>query len=134
MVALPKKQKKKTPKQLKDILWNHCKRIIRARHIDTNGNWHCYTCGHLIDEPTKAQTGHFIASSICGAFLRYDLRNLRVQCYRCNINLSGNGAMFYRNMVQEVGQEAVDQLFIDKNKIVKASDHILQLIVEYEKL
>lgn len=134
MAKLPTKPKKKTPKQLKDILWGHCKRLIRAQYIDKDGNWHCYTCGHLIDEPQNAQTGHFIASSICGAFLRYDLRNLRVQCYRCNINLSGNGAMFYRNMVQEVGQEAVDQLFIDKNKIVKASDHILQLIVEYEKL
>lgn len=124
--------KKPSTKKLKEILWNHCKRITRARYIDKDGNWHCYTCGRLIDDPAKAHTGHFIASSVCGAFLRYDLRNLRVQDYYCNINLGGNGAQFYKNMVQEVGQACVDQLFIDKEKIVKATDHILQLISEYE--
>lgn len=67
-------------------------------------------------------------------FLRYDLRNLRVQCYFCNINCGGNGSAYYRNMVEEVGQQSVDQLFIDKNKIVKSTDHNLQLMIEYEKL
>lgn len=134
MSSLPKKVKKKTPSQLKKIVWEHCKRITRARYVDSNGNWHCYTCGRLIDEPSKAHTGHFIASSVCGAFLRYDLRNLRIQDYYCNINLGGNGSQFYKNLVEEMGQEHVDQLFVDKNKIVKATDHIVYLINEYEKL
>jgi hypothetical protein len=34
--------------------------------------------------------GHYISSSVCSAELRYSLDNLRPQCYRCNIHLSGN--------------------------------------------
>ncbi len=134
MAQLKIKVNKKTPAQLKKQLWEHCKRITRARYMNKNGTWNCYTCGRLIDEPAKAQTGHMIPSSTCGAFLRYDLRNLRIQDYYCNINLGGNGSAYYRAMVDEVGQEAVDQLFKDKEKTVKATDHIIQLLAEYEKL
>lgn len=126
--------KKKTLSQLNKILWEHCKRIVRKKYQKPDGTWNCYTCGRLIDEPAKAQTGHFIASGTCGYFLRYDLRNLRIQDYYCNINLGGNGSVFYRNMVEEVGQEAVDQLFADKNKVVKGYDHALKLLAEYEKI
>lgn len=134
MAPLPKKVKKKTPAQLKKILWELCKRITRARYIKKDGTWNCYTCGRAIIEPSAAHTGHFIPSGACGAFLRYDLRNLRVQCYGCNINGGGMGAMYYKKLVEEMGQSHVDQIFIDKNKIVKTTDHVLLLISEYEKL
>jgi hypothetical protein len=39
---------------------------------------------------SNAHTGHFIPSSICSAALRYDLSNLRPQCFACNIHRSGN--------------------------------------------
>lgn len=133
-MKLPIKPKKKTPAQLKKILWEHCKRIVRARYVNKDGTWNCYTCGRPILEPNNAHTGHFIPSGACGAFLRYDLRNLRIQDYYCNINLGGNGSSYYKHLVEEVGQEEVDQLFKDKNKTVKASDHILQLISDYEKM
>lgn len=121
-------------RKIQDILWEHCKRIIRAIYIKDDGTWDCFTCIRRIDEPAKAQTGHFIPSGSCGAFLRYDLRNLRIQCYNCNINLGGNGAVFYKNLVEEKGQEYVDQLFKDKQKTVKALDHYVKLVSEYEKM
>lgn len=126
--------RKQTPKQIKTKLWEECKRIVRATYIKKNGTWDCFTCGRLIDEPHKAQTGHFIASGACGAYLRYDLRNLRIQCYFCNINCGGAGALFYKNLVAEKGQEYVDQIFKDKNKIVKASDHCLELLTLYQQM
>lgn len=112
--------KKKTPAQLKKELWELCKQIIRKRYQNPDDTWNCFTCGRLIDEPSKAQTGHFIPSAAGGAFLRYDLRQLRIQDYFCNINLGGNGSAFYKNLVEEIGQEEVDQIFQDKQKIVKA--------------
>ena len=122
-------------KNLKDKLWEECKRIIRKRYVDRNGNWRCFTCDQLITEPRNAQTGHFIASSICGAYLRYDLRNLRIQCYKCNINAGGNGAEYYRRMVIENGQEFVDQIFQDKQKLIKADEiWYKNKIEEYKKL
>lgn len=130
-----KKPKKKTPAQLKKKLWELCKQITRARYQKSDGTWNCFTCGRLIDDPAKAQTGHFIASGTCGAFLRYDLRNLRIQDYYCNINLGGNGSSFYRNLVEEEGQEYVDQLFRDKQKVIKADVIFYQSkIDEYEQL
>lgn len=127
--------KKKSPKKLRDELWNECKRITRTRYQREDGMWNCFTCSRLIDEPAKAQTGHFIASSVCGAFLRYDLRNLRVQCYNCNINQGGAGAFFYKSLVEENGQEYVDQLFKDKNVSIKADSWWFQgKIDEYRNL
>lgn len=127
----------KTPtvKTLKKKLWELCKQIIRKKYQKKSGTWCCFTCGRLIDEPAKAQTGHFIPSGSCGAYLRYDLRNLRIQDYYCNINLGGNGSEFYRKMVEEVGQKEVDKLFQDKNKVIKA-DIIFYAnkISEYQKI
>lgn len=130
--ATPRKKPKtkNSPKRLKTILWEECKRIIRARYINPNGTWNCYTCNRLIDTPAKAQTGHFIPSGSCGGFLRYDLQNLRVQDYYCNINLGGNGTEYYRRMVSELGQETVDQIFQDKNRIIKLDSAYLQKLID----
>lgn len=127
--------KKKTPAQLKKKLWELCKQITRRRYIRPDGLFNCYTCSRVIDSPDKAHTGHFVPSGACGIYLRYDLRNLRVQDYYCNINLGGNGAEFYKRMVEEVGQEEVDQVFRDKNKIIKGDSVFLQnKIDEYEEI
>lgn len=112
--------KKPTVKSVKNKLWEECKRVVRNRYRVGDQAWMCYTCDRLIVVGSDAHTGHFIPSGSCGALLRYDLRNLRVQCYNCNINLGGNGAEYYRRMVKEVGKKAVEQLFIDKQKTVKA--------------
>lgn len=130
-----KKTKKNSLKALKTKLWELCKQITRLKYKNPNGTWHCYTCGKLIDEPAKAQTGHFLASSVCGAYLRYDLRNLRIQDYYCNINCGGNGATFYKNLVDREGQKYVDQIFKDKQKIIKADEFWYQeKIKEYEEV
>ena len=107
--------KKKTVKQLKAKLWELCKETVRLKYGNT-----CYTCGKGGLEGSNWHTAHFIPSAACGAYLRYDLRNLRPCCYNCNINLGGNGAEYYRRMVIEVGQKAVDKLFKDKQNIIKA--------------
>lgn len=129
------KMKKLSITTLKNKLWEECKRVVRKIYMVGENTWYCYTCDRLLDEPAKAQTGHFIPSGACGAFLRHDLRNLRIQCYHCNINLGGNGAEFYRRMVKEVGKKNVEQLFIDKNKSIKADiTWYLSLIEKYKKL
>jgi hypothetical protein len=112
--------RKPTVTTLKKKLWDECKRIIRKRYQREDGMWNCFTCERLIDEPFKAQTGHCIPSSTCGAFLRYDFRNLRIQCYMCNINGGGQGALFYKRLVETEGQEYVDKLFQDKHVSIKA--------------
>lgn len=125
-----KKPKKNPVKALKVKLWELCKQITRLKY----GNV-CYTCGATGLEGSNWHTAHFIASSVCGAYLRYDLRNLRPGCYRCNISLAGNGAHFYKNLVEREGQQYVDQIFQDKQKTIKADIIFFQdKIKEYEDL
>lgn len=129
------KKKVQSISKLKKQLWEECKRIIRKTYVKEDGTWECFTCGRRIDEPFKAQTGHFLPSSTCGAYLRYDLRNLRIQDYFCNINLGGNGAEYYKRLVQTCGQKYVDQLFLDKQKTIKAdTEWYLKKIEEYRLL
>lgn len=129
MKRSPLKRKSKTEEaKLKDKLWELCKAITRKRYGNT-----CYTCGKPNLEGSSWQTGHFIPSSVGGFFLRYELRNLRPQCYYCNINLGGNGSAFYRKLVEKEGQAYVDELFRDKQRITKADKIWLQAkINEYE--
>lgn len=123
---LKKKGKQKISKIQRE-LWELCKQIIRKKYGNT-----CYTCGKGNLQGSDWHTGHFLPKAACGAYLKYDLRNLRPCCYNCNINLGGNAAEFYRRLVNREGQEYVDQLFKDKEMIVKAYDHYVMLITEYK--
>lgn len=137
---LPIRAKKKRPKpgtlrheralkkKLKKKLWVLCKKIIRLKYGNT-----CYTCGAANLSGSNWHTAHFIPSSTCGLRLRYDLRNLRPGCYNCNINLGGNGAVYYRKMVEVEGQEYVDTLFHQKNLVEKESAQwYAAKVAEYE--
>lgn len=76
-------------KRLKEKLWSLCRDITRKRYGNT-----CYTCGRGQLHGSNWQTGHYISSSISSVAMRYDLDNLRPQCYNCNINKSGNWLAF----------------------------------------
>lgn len=106
------KSKKVKPKTLKNKIWKLCRELTRKKY-----GMDCYTCERKNLEGKDCHTGHFIPSS-SGLILRYDLRNLRPQCYNCNINLGGNGAEFYRRMVEREGQEYVNNLFKLKELVV----------------
>jgi hypothetical protein len=49
--------------------------------------------------------------------------------------MGGNGAIFYKRMVEREGQEYVDKIFQDKQKTVKADViFYMNLIKDYEDL
>lgn len=128
------KKSKQSISVIQRKLWEHCRRLTKYIYKKADGTYDCYTCSQTNLVGSNCQTGHFIAKSVCGAYLKYDLRNLRIQCFRCNCNLSGNGAIFYRNMVEREGQEMVDELFKDKQKSVKAIDIYLEQLAIYEQM
>ena len=101
-------------------LWQLCRELADTLYNAPGGSPRCFTCDRCISGSNK-QLGHFIAKAACGAYLKYDMRNLRWQCYNCNIHLGGNGAEFYRRLVEQEGQE-----------YMKAYDHYVQLITEYQ--
>lgn len=127
----PKKKKSNANilKRAKVVLWELCKIFVRRRDGDT-----CFTCGKKGLSGSNQQTGHFIPSSVCGGYLRYDIRNLAVQCYSCNINAGGNGAIFNQHLRVKYGNEFVDQIFQDKEKTIKLDIiYVESLIEEYRQ-
>lgn len=91
--------------KLKKKLWELC----RALQIKAYGAT-CYTCGKTGLEGSNLHLGHFIPSSVCSVQLRYSLDNLRPQCYRCNIHLSGNWIAYEENLKREKGDDFVAYL------------------------
>lgn len=124
-----RKQSKAPISKIQRQLWNECKRIIREKHGNT-----CYTCLRTGLCGSNWHTGHLWSKASLGAYLKYDLRVLRIQCYNCNINRGGMGADFYKNMLQEIGEEKMAELEKDRQKIVKAYDYYVTLLLEYKKL
>lgn len=124
--------KKKSNQSLSLIqrkIWVHCKRIIREKYGNT-----CYTCGRTGLEGSNWHTGHLWAKASLGAYLKYDLRVLRPQCYNCNINQGGRGADFYARISREMTPHDLQQLIDDRRVTVKAIDHYTRILDEYSKL
>ena len=114
---------------IQNKLWEECKRIIRAKYPPV-----CYTCGRSGLSGSNLHTGHMWAKASLGAYLKYDLRILRPQCYNCNINQGGRGADFYAKMLKEIGKKEMEQLQKDRHITVKAIDWYLKILEEYKKL
>lgn len=127
------RKKKGELRKVQDSIWELCKNITRERY----GPW-CYTCGRGPLEGSSWQTGHMWAKGALGASLKYDLRILRPQCYNCNINNGGMGAVFYRNMAAKEGKKYMTQLELDliqdRRGLIKASTFYPILLEKYQKI
>jgi len=92
----------------------------------------CVTCG-LVRPWRELQAGHFIPRAQ-GLATYFDLRNIHTQCYRCNINLGGNGAEYYPYMLKKYGQETVDELRRLSRTVKKISKaEYLEMIEDLEQ-
>ena len=124
-----RKASKQPISKLQRKIWELCKQIIRKKYGNT-----CFTCSRKGLENSNWHTGHVIPKASLGAYLKYDLRVLRPQCYHCNINLGGNGALFIERLRKEEGDSYVEEILEDRKVTVKAYDHYLSLIPKYEKI
>lgn len=91
--------------RLKKKLWKLVSEYVRRRDFGV-----CFTCGAK-KHWRQMQAGHFIPKKICGADLYFDERNIHCQCFRCNINLGGNGAIYAQNMRKRYGDEFVNEIY-----------------------
>lgn len=81
----------------------------------------CFTCdktlpdyydrhGNLLDGWKSGQAGHFITAASCGLALYFHEQNVHCQCYRCNVNLSGNWLEYERKIIEIYGKEKCEEL------------------------
>lgn len=122
---MKKKVKKPSLTKLKKTLWMYVRSYVKTRD-----NWRCYTCGVYV-RGANAHCGHFIPSSICGLGLRYDEHNLRTQCLRCNVHMSGNYVTFRENLINDNGEKYV--LDLEKRRHEATADFNYQALIEYYK-
>lgn len=104
---------KKKRKPVNKNTLTYCKKklwIVFSRYIRLRDNHTCITCGRK-NIGSGMHAGHFIPKVVGGLSLYFDETNVNAQCYRCNLNLGGYGAEYYRQMVAKYGQPKVDQLF-----------------------
>ena len=92
------------------------------------------TCGKT--KHWKAtQAGHWIPQAQ-GDACRFIEDNIWCQCYRCNINLGGNGPEYAAFMEKEVGKERMEELrqLSKTTKHYSVSDYLALEIQYKEKL
>lgn len=125
-----RKVRKDSITKLKTKLWQLCREITFKKHGSD-----CYTCSSVALVGSNRHLGHFISSSICSAELRYSLDNLRPQCYRCNIHLSGNWIAYESHLKTDgIDVEALKQRNYDTKGAKYDSLWYIARIAEYELL
>jgi hypothetical protein len=110
---LRKKSKSELTKA-KDKLWKTLKALIDIRDGDT-----CISCGATDLRGANKHGGHFIPSSSCGGFLRYDIRNVFNQCATCNLFRNGAGAEYTLALQKKFGKKFVEKIIEDKQVPIK---------------
>ena len=103
-------------------------RYIRIRESNIDGISECYTCGFK-SHWTKLQCGHFIKRG--ETFLRWDSRNAKSQCEKCNCNLHGN-IDEYTTRLNEEQPGLPEQLKEESREVNKFSrEDLKQLLIDY---
>lgn len=125
------KKKSKSPlAKAKDKLWAVIKQVIDIR----DGN-NCISCGASDIRGHHKHGGHFIPSSSCGGFLRYDIRNVHNQCSTCNLFRNGAGAEYTLTLQKKYGNKFVEQIVADKEVIIKLDiPYVEAMTMYYESL
>lgn len=91
--------------------------LVRRKYADSYGIIDCFTCNWRGDWKS-ADCGHYISRSHMG--LRWDLRNLRPQCKKCNQMMHGNINEFTKNLEKECPESTII-LFEESKQLVKLS-------------
>ena len=121
------KKRSKTPlAKAKAKLWLQLKEVIKKRDGTT-----CISCGAKGLIGHNKHGGHFIPSSSCGGFLRYDLRNVFIQCSSCNLFRNGAGAEYTLELQKRFGEAFVRRIVKDKQKTIKLDIHYVEAMTEY---
>lgn len=129
-MKLPKKPKQRSMKAITTELWKICRELTFKKH-----GRDCYTCSQKRLTGLNLQCGHAYPKGALGALMAYDLRILRPQCFRCNINYGGMQATFWKNLERDLGKKDADFLYLEcqrsKGKPVNARNHYTDLIKTY---
>lgn len=102
------------------------------KDADERGYVSCYTCGTSYHWK-QIQAGHF--QSRVKMPTRWNERNVKPQCIRCNIFRSGESWKFGRVLDREYGEGTAEKLYLHSMKAKKYSESELEAMYEnYKRL
>jgi len=112
----------KSISKLKKDLWKLFALRMKLERSDKSAEFvTCFTCyKHLEIGTSNCQMGHWLTKKGY-PYHYFNENNCRPQCYHCNINLSGNSAVFERNLREEIGDQLVDTIYDSRNESSKRS-------------
>ena len=82
-------------------------KFVRLSHVDQDGLIRCYTCPHR-GALERMQAGHFIPRQYRAT--RWELWNVKPQCFSCNMYYNGRPQEFRARLVEEMREEKVKEL------------------------
>ncbi len=91
-----KKTSKKTNAQLGKLVWKEIGRLNRKINPPI-----CYTCGAQNLEGSNWHPGHGKPKAELPMKAKYDFRNIKSQCIRCNIHMGGKTDVFITKLEKE---------------------------------
>ena len=90
----------------------------------------CISCNK---NPLKENAGHFYNANNHWS-VRFDERNVHLQCEHCNTYLSGNLIYYRENLLKKIGIEEFENLSVEATKTRKFTiDELKEIIATYKK-
>lgn len=105
---------------------------IRRRDSDpTTGYGRCISCGKVVHWK-DADAGHYVNRKHMS--LRYDERNVHLQCRSCNRYDEGNMLGYTKALQKKYGERVLDYLQVKKNNTSKLGPYEFELLIkQYQK-
>ena len=90
----------------------------------------CISCNK---KPLKENAGHFYNANNHWS-VRFDERNVHLQCEHCNTYLSGNLIYYSENLLKKIGIEEFENLSVEATKTRKfTTEELKEIIATYKK-
>ena len=125
----PVQMKKISLAKMKKKLWK-----VFSPYIRTRDKGVCFTCGKAGLSGSGYHAGHCIPKGAGGLLLFFHEQNVHGQCFRCNINLGGNGAVYAQRIREVYGDEKMNEIYQLRGKIAKWTVQDYEdLIEEYKQ-
>jgi hypothetical protein len=124
---------KKGVKYYDNKLWKIFSEYIRRRDANTEGMVKCYTCP-AVKHWKECDAGHFVSRN--AKAIKFDEKNVQVQCKACNGFYGGMSYKFGLNLDRDYGEGTAEKLELQRHTIIKRSPQDYEdLIAEFtEKL
>jgi len=120
----------KSDDNIENTLWRWFSLFIRLRDSTHNGYGNCITCNKTIYYK-DGHAGHYLSRRFKN--IKYDERNVSLQCVRCNSFENGRQDVYKDNIDAKFGKGTAQELEKIKNVLVKIDrNYIIARLTVYK--